>query len=89
MNSESEMSGRKRPWPVSRNYAGICLEGQSKTKKAFVWILHANRRSNTLTPGKEDVITSNIIIINLIVSSSTIAVGLIPVPFEIFSRVPL
>ena len=41
---------------VAGNYAGICLEGQTKTKKAFVWIVHANRCSNTLTPGKEEVI---------------------------------
>jgi hypothetical protein len=84
MNSESEMNGRKRPRPVSRNYAGICLEEQSKAKKVFVWIVHAKRCSNILTPGKEEIIIFNIIIIIIIVSSSTITVGLIPVLFETF-----
>ena len=89
MNSESETNGKKRPWPVSRNYAGICLEGQSKAKKTFVWIVHANRCSSTLTPRKEAVIIFNviiviIIIIIIIVSSFTITIGLIPVLFETF-----
>jgi len=83
VNSESEMNGRKLPWPVSRSYAGICLERQSKAKKAFVLIVHANRCSNTLTPGKEAVIIFNITII-IIVSSSAIPVVLIPELFETF-----
>jgi hypothetical protein len=84
MNSESQTKGRKRPWPVSRSCAGTSLEGQSKAKKAFVWFVHANRCSNTLTPGKKAAIVFNIIIIIIIVSSSTITVGLIPVLFETF-----